>query len=362
MAGRPDDVVDDAEHLVATLPPGDGYRRVQLACWAAHQLLLRGDRWRADRLLDIADGDPYGASERAGPGPGDPGAGRHAGRRRRRRRRAGRSTNCNGYAVARSDVTAEAAALLLGARPGVGGRHARRRDRGARRHRRASASACPDRTSGGGRRRSTRRSSSRPDGSTRRRRRSRRRRGSGRELRVEAAAADGAGPAAHAAVPRRDRSAASPRRSPTSWPGPMPRRRARRVRAGVRRGRRHGERRSPSPAGSPPSRNCSPAPARAGRSSRCAPAEVAVGGGRPAVGPGAAWAARAVRGHRPGVALRRVLRDRRTAASASWPWRSATGRRRRGCSTAAVEQERRRGASGLGAADGGRSVGGRAAR
>ena len=137
-----DDVVDDAEHLAVTLPPGDGYRRVQLACWAAHQLLLRGDRWRAERLLDVADGDPYGAS--SGQGlvlairaqadtlvDASPSAARRS------------LLQLQRFAVERSDVTAEAAALLLGARPRVGGRHARRGDRGTRRHRRHGRAPAP---------------------------------------------------------------------------------------------------------------------------------------------------------------------------------------------------------------------------
>ena len=110
-----DDVIDDAEHLAATLSRGDGYRRVQLACWGAHQLLLRGDRLRAERLLDVADADPYGAS--SGQGlvlairaqadtlvDASPSAARRSLAQLRR------------FAVERSDVTAEAAALLLGAR------------------------------------------------------------------------------------------------------------------------------------------------------------------------------------------------------------------------------------------------------
>ncbi len=57
-----DDVLADAEQLVATLPGNDGSRRVQLACWAAHQLLLHGDRLRAEHLLELADADPFGAT------------------------------------------------------------------------------------------------------------------------------------------------------------------------------------------------------------------------------------------------------------------------------------------------------------
>lgn len=54
------DVIDDAEALVARLPSSDGARRVQLACWVAHHVLLTGDRLRAMRLLDVANADPFG--------------------------------------------------------------------------------------------------------------------------------------------------------------------------------------------------------------------------------------------------------------------------------------------------------------
>jgi DNA-binding SARP family transcriptional activator/DNA-binding Lrp family transcriptional regulator len=56
---EPDELLADAERLVAELGPGEGRRRVELACWAAHQRLLRGHRLRAESLLDLADADPY---------------------------------------------------------------------------------------------------------------------------------------------------------------------------------------------------------------------------------------------------------------------------------------------------------------
>jgi DNA-binding SARP family transcriptional activator len=60
--GRREDesVLADAAALVARLPPTDGARRVQLACWVAHHALLAGDRLRATHLLDVAAADPYG--------------------------------------------------------------------------------------------------------------------------------------------------------------------------------------------------------------------------------------------------------------------------------------------------------------
>jgi DNA-binding SARP family transcriptional activator len=110
-----DDVLADAEHLVVALPRNDGSRRVQLACWAAHQLLLRGDRLRAEHLLELADADPFGAT--AGQGlvlamraqadtlvESSPDVAQRSLDELRR------------FAIERSDVTAEAAALLLGAR------------------------------------------------------------------------------------------------------------------------------------------------------------------------------------------------------------------------------------------------------
>jgi hypothetical protein len=54
------EVLDDAEALVARLPRSDGARRVQLACWVAHHALLAGDRMRAMHLLDEASTDPSG--------------------------------------------------------------------------------------------------------------------------------------------------------------------------------------------------------------------------------------------------------------------------------------------------------------
>jgi DNA-binding SARP family transcriptional activator len=64
-ARREDDgVLCDAEALVGRLPPTDGARRVQLACWVAHHALLAGDRLRAMHLLDIAAADPYGIAPR----------------------------------------------------------------------------------------------------------------------------------------------------------------------------------------------------------------------------------------------------------------------------------------------------------
>ena len=58
-------VLDDAEHLVATLPVEASSRRIQLACWAAHHWLLRGDRLRAEMLLGAAERDPRAGSDRA---------------------------------------------------------------------------------------------------------------------------------------------------------------------------------------------------------------------------------------------------------------------------------------------------------
>jgi DNA-binding SARP family transcriptional activator len=80
-----EEVLDDAEALLARLPSSDGARRVQLACWVAHHVLLTGDRMRAMHLLDMASADPYGmapsgqglilalraqADTLVGPGPG----------------------------------------------------------------------------------------------------------------------------------------------------------------------------------------------------------------------------------------------------------------------------------------------------
>ncbi len=56
-------VLDDAEHLVATLPAEASSRRIQLACWAAHHWLLRGDRLRAEMLLATAAKDPRAGSD-----------------------------------------------------------------------------------------------------------------------------------------------------------------------------------------------------------------------------------------------------------------------------------------------------------
>ena len=76
-------VLEDAERLVATLPADASSQRIQLACWAAHHWLLRGDRLRAEMLLATVDKDP-----RAGSDPVLEGlvlairAGRHAGRGR----------------------------------------------------------------------------------------------------------------------------------------------------------------------------------------------------------------------------------------------------------------------------------------
>ncbi len=114
--GRDEDaVLADAEHLVDALPPADGYRRVQLACWAAHQRLLRGDRLLADHLLDIADADPWGAGTLQGLVlairaqadtlvESSPAAARRSLDELRR------------HAARSHDTTADAAALLLGAR------------------------------------------------------------------------------------------------------------------------------------------------------------------------------------------------------------------------------------------------------
>jgi DNA-binding SARP family transcriptional activator len=109
-------VLCDAERLARTLPLGDGSRRVQLACWAAHHRLLAGDRIRAVHLLDLADADPYGAAPSGqglilamraqadtlvGPGPD---AARRSLEELRR------------FAVAYGDPTADAAERLLAVR------------------------------------------------------------------------------------------------------------------------------------------------------------------------------------------------------------------------------------------------------
>ena len=49
------DLARDAEELAATLPRSEGRRRVQLACWAAHHRLNRGDRVGALYLLELAE-------------------------------------------------------------------------------------------------------------------------------------------------------------------------------------------------------------------------------------------------------------------------------------------------------------------
>ncbi len=60
---REDDaVLGDAEALLDRLPAADDARRVQLACWVAHHVLLSGDRLRATRLLDVAAAEPYGTA------------------------------------------------------------------------------------------------------------------------------------------------------------------------------------------------------------------------------------------------------------------------------------------------------------
>ena len=56
-------VLDDAERLVATLPDEASSQRIQLACWAAHHWLLRGDRLRAEMLLATAEKDPRAGSD-----------------------------------------------------------------------------------------------------------------------------------------------------------------------------------------------------------------------------------------------------------------------------------------------------------
>jgi DNA-binding SARP family transcriptional activator len=110
------DVLDDAESLVARLPTSEGARRVQLACWVAHHVLLTGDRLRAMHLLDIANADPYGMAP-SGQGlilairaqadtlvaPGPEAAGRSLAELRQ-------------FVEAYSDPTADAAERLLAAR------------------------------------------------------------------------------------------------------------------------------------------------------------------------------------------------------------------------------------------------------
>jgi DNA-binding SARP family transcriptional activator len=107
-----DDVLRQAESLAASLPETDGRRRVQLACWAAHHRLNRGDRLGASHLLGLADSAARVASElqglilavraqadtlfTSGPEP----ARRSLAELRR-------------YAVASGDVTADAAASVL---------------------------------------------------------------------------------------------------------------------------------------------------------------------------------------------------------------------------------------------------------
>ena len=212
----------DAEHLVSELPASDGYRRVQLACWAAHQRLLRGDRLRADHLLDIADADPCGVGCPAGPRAGDPRAGRHA-----RRVVAG-----GGPAVARRAAPLRRPLPRRHRRrrgaaprrpPGVGGGHARRRGRHPRRHhgdRRPPAAARHPLVAGGAGGVDRAR---RPGASTRRPRRSRRRPASvascawWRRRRRR-------GPSSSRCCSSPGRSARRPRRSPTSPPRPRPRR------------------------------------------------------------------------------------------------------------------------------------------
>ena len=251
------------------------------------------------------------------------------------------------YAARSHDVTAEAAALLLGARAGVGG--AARSPTWPRRATasRRSAPACRAPTSAGGRRRWRRRSSSPPDASTRRRdgdrdggaHRSRAARGGGR--------ADGAGPAAHDALPRRDARQRRPRRSASSRPGRRPRsdwwpatgwRASRPATSTARR---------PSPAGSPPSPSSS---SQAGRE-LAADGDVRRRGRRRGRSPTArprrcGRRSSAFSGHRPGAALGRLLRHRRPRASASSPCCSATATDGVALLDAAVDQERRAGRAG----------------
>jgi hypothetical protein len=111
-----DEVLCDAEALIARLPSADGARRVQLACWVAHHVLLAGDRLRAMHLLDIAAADAYGMAP-SGQGlilamraqadtlvaPGPEAARRSLAELRR-------------FAVAYADPTADAAERLLSVR------------------------------------------------------------------------------------------------------------------------------------------------------------------------------------------------------------------------------------------------------
>ena len=110
-----DDVLCDVENLLTQLPASEGVRRVQLACWAAHQLLLRGDRLRAEHLLDTADGEAYGGWQLQGliqavRAQADTLVGSEPEAARRS------LSELRRWATSRSDLTAEAAACLLGAR------------------------------------------------------------------------------------------------------------------------------------------------------------------------------------------------------------------------------------------------------
>ena len=115
LVGRTTTSWATSTNLLTQLPASEGVRRVQLACWAAHQLLLRGDRLRAEHLLDTADGDAYGGWQLQGliqavRAQADTlvGSGPEAARRS--------LSELRRWAASRSDLTAEAAACLLGAR------------------------------------------------------------------------------------------------------------------------------------------------------------------------------------------------------------------------------------------------------